>query len=116
MDQTQARRRLRFYDYVQACTDADDQLHLGTLCNLLARRSVRSCLYETEKPSKWFAFLNKSPERGRDNHCGNEVGTLRRDIEIKPVRNIYRNPATIASLWSEGPYRPYRPIKQHKIK
>ena len=38
-------------------------------------------VYETEKPSKWFAFLNKSPQRGRDGHCGNEVGTLRRDME-----------------------------------
>ena len=31
---------------------------------------------------KWFAFLNKRAQRGRDGHCGNEVGTLRRDIEI----------------------------------
>ena len=31
---------------------------------------------------KWFAFLNKRPQRGRDGHCGNKVGTLRRDIEI----------------------------------
>ena len=31
---------------------------------------------------KWFAFLNKRPQRGRGGHCGNEVGTLRRDIEI----------------------------------
>ena len=30
---------------------------------------------------KWFAFLNKRPQRGRDVHCENEVGTLRRDIE-----------------------------------
>ena len=31
---------------------------------------------------EWFAFLNKRPQRGRDVHCGNEVGTLRRDMEI----------------------------------
>ena len=31
---------------------------------------------------KWFAFLNKRPQRGRDGNCGNEVATLRRDIEI----------------------------------
>ena len=31
---------------------------------------------------KWFVFLNKRPQRGRDGHCGNEVGTLRRDIQI----------------------------------
>ena len=31
---------------------------------------------------KWFAFLNKRPQRGRDGHCGNEVGTLRRDRNI----------------------------------
>ena len=33
---------------------------------------------------KWFAFLNMRPQKGRDDHCGNEVGTLSRDIEIKP--------------------------------
>ena len=32
---------------------------------------------------KWFAFLNKRPQRGRDGHCGNEVGTLQRGIEIQ---------------------------------
>ena len=31
---------------------------------------------------KWFAFLNKRPQRRRDGHRGNEVGTLRLDIEI----------------------------------
>ena len=31
---------------------------------------------------KWFAFLNKRPQRGRDGHCGNEVGTIRRDRNI----------------------------------
>ena len=25
---------------------------------------------------KWFAFLNKRPQGGRDGHCENEVGTL----------------------------------------
>ena len=27
-------------------------------------------------------YSNKRPQRGRDGHCGNEIGTLRRDIEI----------------------------------
>ena len=31
---------------------------------------------------KWFAFLNKRLQRGRDGHSGNEVGTLRRDMQI----------------------------------
>ena len=31
---------------------------------------------------KVVCFLNKRPQRGRDGHCGNEIGTLRRDIEI----------------------------------
>ena len=30
---------------------------------------------------KWVAFLNKNPQRGRDGHRGNEVGTLRRDTD-----------------------------------
>ena len=31
---------------------------------------------------KWFAFLNKRPQRGRGGHRGNEVGTLQRDRNI----------------------------------
>ena len=59
---------------------------------------------------KWFAFLNKRPQRERDGHCGNEVGTLRRDRNIAShiASYIYRHPATIALLWLERP-RPYRP-------
>ena len=56
-------------------------LHLGCLTTSpgLTRSSGQSILLE---PGKWFAFLKKSPQRGRDGIHGNEVGTLRRDIEI----------------------------------
>ena len=39
-------------------------------------------LDQSEYSVKWFAFLNKRTQRGQDGHCGNEVGTLQRDIEI----------------------------------
>ena len=65
---------------------------------------------------KWVAFLNKSPQRGRDDYYGKEVGTPRRDIEIQINTNIYRNPATIASLWSEGLLDPTDFVKEHLAK
>ena len=69
-------------NYVQACTDEDEKFgHLGCLTTSpgLTRSRGQSILLE---PGKWFAFLSKSPQRGRDGAHGNEVGTLRRDIEI----------------------------------
>ena len=67
---------------MQACTDEDEKFgHLGCLTTSpgLTRSRGQSILLE---PGKWFAFLNKSPQRGQDGTHGNEVGTLRRDIEI----------------------------------
>ena len=32
---------------------------------------------------KWFAFLNKRPQTGREGHYGNDVGTLRRTFKVK---------------------------------
>ena len=52
----------------------------------LTRSSGQSILLE---PGKWFAFLKKIPQRGgematvetrSEPHCGNEVGTPRRDV------------------------------------
>ena len=63
---------------MQACTDVDEKFgHLGCLTTSpgLTRSSGQSILLE---PGKWFAFLSKSPQRGRDGTHGNEVGTLRR--------------------------------------
>ena len=52
---------------------------------------------------KWFAFLNKRPQRGRDGHL--ETRSEPYDETYKysqPDSYIYSQPATIASLWSEG--------------
>ena len=67
--------------YVQLAQMLATILHLGCLTTSpgLTRSSGQPILLE---PGKWFAFLNKNPQRGRDGTHGNEVGTLRRDIEI----------------------------------
>ena len=75
----------KIYNYVQACTDADEKFSHYTASGMpydlpgLTRSSGQSILLD---PGKWFAFLNKRPQRGRDGHYGNEVGTLQRDIEM----------------------------------
>ena len=51
-------------NYVQACTDEDEKFgHLGCLTTSpdLTRSRGQSILLE---PGKWFAFLNKSHQRG----------------------------------------------------
>ena len=76
----------KIHNYMQASIDADEKFGHYTASGMpynlfsLTRSSGQSILL---KPgSKWFAFLNKRSQRERDKHCGNEVGTLRRDIEI----------------------------------
>ena len=39
-------------------------------------------LDQSEYSVQSFALLNKRPQRERGGHCGNEVGTLRRDRNI----------------------------------
>ena len=66
---------------MQACTDVGEKFgHLGCLTTSpgLTRSSGQSILLE---PGKWFAFLNKSPQRGRDGTHGNEVGSRRSEID-----------------------------------
>ena len=66
---------------MQACTDEGEKFgHLGCITTSpgLTRSRGQSILLE---PGKWLSFLNKSPQRGRDGTHGNEVGTLRRDID-----------------------------------
>ena len=67
------------YNYVQASTDADEKFGMPYNLLGLTRSSGQSILLE---PGKWFAFLNKTSQKRQDKHCGNEVGTLRRDIRI----------------------------------
>ena len=78
---------------VQACTEEDEKFgHLGCITTSpgLTRSRGQSILLE---PGKWFAFLNKSPQRGRDGTHENEVGTLRREgaakiVMSRPVASI----------------------------
>ena len=58
-------------------------------------------------------FLNKRPQRGRGGHCGNEVGTLRRDRNIASQLHIQVPTRTSIALVG-GPSRPYRPMRPIK--
>ena len=68
--------------YITTCKLAQMQMRsLGCLASSssLTCYSGQSILVE---PGKWFAFLNKRPQRGARWPRGNELGTLRRDIQI----------------------------------
>ena len=95
---------------LQVCTDEDEKFgHLGFLTTSpgLTRSRGQSILLE---PGKWFAFLTKSPQRGRDGTHGNEVGTLPRDIEIQIDRYKHiQEPSHKRIALVGGPPRPYRP-------
>ena len=76
---------------------------LNQLCTFPGGHWIRSNIQCGHRTVKWSAFLNKRPQRGRDGHCGNEVGTLRRGIEIKIDRQIDRNKyRNSALLWLEA--------------
>ena len=57
---------------------------LRTHCKVLCQKRRQAVQYVC----KWkhlyhgWPFLTRQLQRGRDNHCGNEVGRWRRDIEI----------------------------------
>ena len=50
--------------------------------NTYRRRQAVQYVSELETFVPWLTFLTRQLKRGRDNHCGNEVGKCQQDIEI----------------------------------
>ena len=70
--------------------DSPAQVYQEYVMSLLLRpRQKQDSSLRSIRPGKWFAFLDNSPQRGRDGHCGNEVETLRREIETKKARTKF---------------------------
>ena len=62
---------------------------LNLLCTFQGGHWIRGNIQYDHR--KVVCLFNKRTQRVRDGHCGNEVGTLRRDIEIYIYIETYRN-------------------------
>ena len=65
-----------------ACVKLAEKLRERLTCFAHSKMAIGSERIFSVVIVKWFAFLKKRSQRGRGGHFGNEVGTLRRDIEI----------------------------------
>ena len=87
-----------------ACVMLAEKLRgrLNLLCTLSGGHCIRANIHSGHCV-KWCVFLNKMPQRGLDSHV--ETRSEPYDETYKysqPDSYIYSQPATIASLWSEG--------------
>ena len=58
------------------------RVRLNLLCTFLGGHLSKLIIRAIIQCDHRKAFLNNGPQRGRDGHCGNEVETLRRDMQI----------------------------------
>ena len=88
-----------------ACVTLAEKLrgHLNLLCTFPGGHWIRVNI-QCGHRKVGLPFLNKRPQRGRDGHCGDEVGTLGRDTE-NPITTLKK------ILWYKSPHQdPQTPV------